>query len=320
MKALGKDYSEKLQDLYNTLSPKPCICEYPQNADTAPRFAGKHVYQPAVGDLVFIASGQSEEYTFAHELMHVVLRREGYPHVCGRDSAGLDRGTALPFVQQLDGATLHPTINHRLAEGGIMLSREYAEHMVRLIARERNGYKDSYQIQPERFVILPLLLTEMVMWNLRDFSDELRQRINFPEAWNLTTEFLSLAHGIETGTPQRCRSFALDIVRAVDAYLTKRERPSNTFRNMIMIPPPPFSSDPSSPAKNEFKLKINEWSREQWEIEISSKADGIVCWSDGPFAPAKAEERLTLSRNALDRLSAYDFADFCERLFSTVIL
>jgi hypothetical protein len=321
MRLLGGEYSEKIENLWNELKPSPIICEFPQpkvGESQTLKFLGKHHYSRAAGDLVFIVPDEADEYVLAHELMHVVLRRKEYPHFTFR-ALGLDFRMVLGIVQQLEAAALHPILNGRLKKLGIEISKEYAVSFVQQVENNVKNDRVFAERLPEYLPWWCLLFTEIKMWNLYPLH-ELRTKLDFPEAWNLAELILQQAGGIENGSPEQCRDFAVASIKICDEYLElNRGQEKNLFFNRIMFPPPPFLAGHESPAKNYFDVQMRNLTTGGQELEILCKSDGTLCWSDGPLYPPMAEKRFVLVRTALESVSSESFADFCERLLSTVI-
>lgn len=326
MNLLESKYSEKIDNLWHQIKPEPILCEYPpahlSEINIEPRFAGMHIYQPAVGDLVFIVSGKADEYVLAHELMHVVLRREGYPHLTGRETPEVNQQTAVTVIQQLEAATLHPILNSRLSQLGIDLPSEYSEPIVKSCEQDGGVWKDYSDLRPYYFVLWPLVLAEILLaWNLTATRQEqLRKRNTCSIAWDLTDRIVANAHGIENAKPEQCRTFSLETVKLLDEHLDKKlGRAQQPFSKAIMFPPSPFQNGLDGPAKDKFKVAVADPYKGQWEIEVSEKGSETLCWVAGPFDSGKTDVQFNLVRTALDSLTAKDFADFCERLFSTIV-
>jgi hypothetical protein len=210
MKLLGREYSGGIERLWNDLDPKPCVREYPaihlRGKDA--RFAGDHHYVRGVGDVFRIVSDSGNEYVLAHELMHTVLRRNNFPHWTGRVlRANYD--AVMGFLGQLESTALHPAINKRLRDYQLDLPIEHANSYVErcvMQLRANEGAEDPIDV-----AFWSLLFAEMTMWNI-ETREQLQAKLRLPAAWALADEFLQIARGIETGSPQDCRSFALQAI------------------------------------------------------------------------------------------------------------
>ena len=138
MKLLGHEYSERVDRIYKSLSPPPKVRPFPSawlTTGQSPQFAGMHVYHPTHGDIVFLVPEKAHEYTVAHELMHAVLRREGYPHFLSRPLR-LEHNLVKLIVDSLEGAIVHPYLNQRLSNFEIAVEATYAQELL-------NGLKAS---------------------------------------------------------------------------------------------------------------------------------------------------------------------------------
>jgi hypothetical protein len=226
MNILGKECSEKLVALWNEISePKPSVKELPSvAAGMDPRFAGQHTHDAANGDVVLAVPGGAHEYTIAHELMHVILRREDYPHFTYR-SLGLAADTVKRTAEQLESAAIHPVLNHRLASVGITLPPEHVASYVQKSEATIQNDRAFIEKLPDELPYWALLLTEMTMWHVIP-QEELRKRLDLPPAWELADQLLPIASGLERGTPERCREFAVQAVKAIDECRSRQDCPA----------------------------------------------------------------------------------------------
>jgi hypothetical protein len=263
--------------------------------------------------VIRIVSDSGNEYVLAHELMHTVLRRNNFPHWTGRLlRASYD--AVMGFLGQLESTALHPAINKRLRDYQLDLPIEHANSYVErcvMQLRANEGAEDPIDV-----AFWSLLFAEMTMWNI-ETREQLQAKLRLPAAWALADEFLQIARGIETGSPQDCRSFALQAIRIVDEYLNRENGYGRSFFfKRIMFPPPPFLDSPEGPARTYFKVDPKVYSDGSRELEVLTQVDGTLCW-------AEAVDRLSILNEALkahDSLTVREFADFCEERFCAIFI
>jgi hypothetical protein len=317
MNLLGREYSGGIERLWNEFDPKPEVFEYsPKDlCGKDPRFSGDHRYIYGVGDEIRIAP-QAHDYTLAHELMHAVLRRKQYPHMTFR-AMGWNTKTVCEIVSQLDSAMLHPLINLTLKQlYGIALPEEHTDGYIRRCVYQLNEGRRG-QTTGHHSVLWALIFLEMVMWD-EGTLDYLRGTLKLPEAWELTEELLSISTNLAYASPVQCRAFAIDALRLIDEYLHRNYTGEpNLYFERVMFPPPPFLSDPDSPAKSYFVVGKRPHRDGTRELEVRTLADNVLCWVEA--INSSNTDQIVQVVSAFDTSSTRDFTDCCERLIGTVI-
>jgi hypothetical protein len=224
-------------------------------------------------------------------------------------------------VQYLETAILHPVLNRRLANIGFHIPPDYAKGLVSNEVAAQVSTRTRLIDNPEYYLpMLSLFFTEMTMWDIFPQS-ELRSRLDFPQAWELTTEILRGTQGIASASPRLCMEMAINTVKTIDNFLVQvHHLEKELYFNRILFPPPPFDENSAeSPANKTFYLQLRSLSTESWELEIVMLSNGSPCWSDGPLLVDMVQDRLTLIRTKLQSLNGKDFADFCERFLTTAV-
>jgi hypothetical protein len=318
MNFLGKEYEkiDKLWDQFN--EPKPSVKELAELEDRDPRFAGQHSYDPKSGDSVSIVAGVAHEYTLGHELMHVILRRHQYPHFTFR-TLGFGYDTLKRLTSQLESAAIHPVLNQRLTAFNIAVPQEHEETYIQRAANKIASEGHFIEQLPDELPFWALLFVEMTMWP-RQSAEDLRKRLDLPVAWDLANPIVQ-ARGLEHGSPERCREFAVEAVKAIDEHMHVRYRQNRTLLfDRIMFPPPPLLVALEAPANATFKIDTlrKNVTTGQYELEIKRSVDGTVCWSQGFPDLETARLQHASSLSSLGQLSSHEFADLCEQAFGAI--